>query len=172
MSLLPVEPAWRLAERKEEHRWLIAGLWSEQAVGIIGGDGAAIRRRAALRRRGRTPHRAPAARRHLCRRRSPLAPPLPGHSLTAVSTMVVSRIFRTFDQATASVCANSPPLRADACIPAAARCGGGAVGYGSICPTCTISPITANETHARTMIQSASLTMACDFRGQATPWPH
>ena len=81
---------------------------------------------------------------------------------------VVSRIFRTFDQATASVCANSPPLRADACIPAAARCGGGAVGYGSICPTCTISPITANETHARTMIQSASLTMACDFRGQAT----
>ena len=86
MSLLPVEPAWRLAERKEEHRWLIAGLWSEQAVGIIGGDGAAIRRRAALRRRGRTPHRAPAARRHLCRRRSPLAPPLPGHSLTAVST--------------------------------------------------------------------------------------
>jgi AAA domain len=38
MSLLPVEPAWRLAERKEEHRWLIAGLWSEQAVGIIGGE--------------------------------------------------------------------------------------------------------------------------------------
>ena len=38
MSLLPVEPAWRLAERKEEHRWLIAGLWSEQAVGILGGE--------------------------------------------------------------------------------------------------------------------------------------
>jgi hypothetical protein len=38
MSLLPVEPAWRLAERKEEHRWLIAGLWSEQAVGIVGGE--------------------------------------------------------------------------------------------------------------------------------------
>jgi len=26
------------AERKEEHRWLIAGLWSEQAVGIVGGE--------------------------------------------------------------------------------------------------------------------------------------
>jgi hypothetical protein len=38
MSLLPVEPAWRLAARKEEHRWLIAGLWSEQAVGIGGGE--------------------------------------------------------------------------------------------------------------------------------------
>jgi len=38
MSPLPVEPAWRLAERKEEHRWLIAGLWSEQAVGIVGGE--------------------------------------------------------------------------------------------------------------------------------------
>ena len=38
MTLLPVEPAWRLAERKEEHRWLIAGLWSEQAVGIVGGE--------------------------------------------------------------------------------------------------------------------------------------
>jgi hypothetical protein len=25
MSLLPVEPAWRLAERKDEHRWLIDG---------------------------------------------------------------------------------------------------------------------------------------------------
>ena len=23
MSLLPVEPAWRLAERGEEHRWLV-----------------------------------------------------------------------------------------------------------------------------------------------------
>jgi hypothetical protein len=31
MSLLPVEPAWRLAERAEEHRWLVTGLWSEQA---------------------------------------------------------------------------------------------------------------------------------------------
>ena len=38
MSLLPVEPAWRLAERTEEQRWLIAGLWAEQAVGIVGGE--------------------------------------------------------------------------------------------------------------------------------------
>ena len=38
MSLLPVEPAWRLAERAEEHRWLVTGLWAEQAVGIVGGE--------------------------------------------------------------------------------------------------------------------------------------
>ena len=38
MSVLPVEPAWRLAERAEEHRWLITGLWAEQAVGIVGGE--------------------------------------------------------------------------------------------------------------------------------------
>jgi hypothetical protein len=38
MSLLPVEPAYRLAERAEEHRWLVTGLWSEEAVGIIGGE--------------------------------------------------------------------------------------------------------------------------------------
>jgi hypothetical protein len=38
MSMLPVEPAWRLAERAEEHRWLVTGLWSEQAVGIVGGE--------------------------------------------------------------------------------------------------------------------------------------
>jgi hypothetical protein len=38
MSLLPVEPAYRLAERAAEQRWLITGLWSEQAVGIIGGE--------------------------------------------------------------------------------------------------------------------------------------
>ena len=38
MSLLPVEPAWRLAERAEENRWLVTGLWSEQAVGIVGGE--------------------------------------------------------------------------------------------------------------------------------------
>jgi len=38
MSLLPVEPAWRLAERAEEHRWLVTGLWGEQAVGIVGGE--------------------------------------------------------------------------------------------------------------------------------------
>lgn len=38
MSILPVEPAWKLAERAEEHRWLVTGLWSEQAVGIVGGE--------------------------------------------------------------------------------------------------------------------------------------
>jgi hypothetical protein len=38
MTLLPVEPAWRLKERSEEHRWLIAGLWAEQAVGVVGGE--------------------------------------------------------------------------------------------------------------------------------------
>ena len=38
MSVLPVEPAYRLAERAEEHRWLVAGLWSDEAVGIVGGE--------------------------------------------------------------------------------------------------------------------------------------
>jgi len=38
MNLLPVEPAWRLADRAEDQRWLVTGLWSEQAVGIIGGE--------------------------------------------------------------------------------------------------------------------------------------
>jgi len=38
MTLLPVQPAYRLAERSEEHRWLVTGLWSEQAVGIVGGE--------------------------------------------------------------------------------------------------------------------------------------
>jgi len=38
MSLLPVEPAHRLATRAEEQRWLVTSLWSEQAVGIIGGE--------------------------------------------------------------------------------------------------------------------------------------
>ena len=33
-----IEPAYRLAERGEEHRWLVTGLWSEQAVGIVGGE--------------------------------------------------------------------------------------------------------------------------------------
>jgi hypothetical protein len=35
---LPFEPAWRLAARPEEHRWLVTGLWAEQAVGIVGGE--------------------------------------------------------------------------------------------------------------------------------------
>jgi hypothetical protein len=35
---LPVEPAWRLAARPDEQRWLVTGLWAEQAVGIVGGE--------------------------------------------------------------------------------------------------------------------------------------
>jgi hypothetical protein len=38
MSPLPVQPAHRLAERALDHRWLVTELWSEQAVGIIGGE--------------------------------------------------------------------------------------------------------------------------------------
>jgi hypothetical protein len=35
---LPFEPAWRLAARPEEQRWLVTQLWAEQAVGIVGGE--------------------------------------------------------------------------------------------------------------------------------------
>jgi hypothetical protein len=38
MTLLPVQPAHRLLDRPEEQRWLVTGLWSEEAVGIIGGE--------------------------------------------------------------------------------------------------------------------------------------
>jgi RecA-family ATPase len=38
MTQLPVQPAWRLAEAPEQRRWLVEGLWSEEAVGIIGGE--------------------------------------------------------------------------------------------------------------------------------------
>jgi len=38
MTQLPVEPAWRLAEASEQRDWLVEGLWSEAAVGIIGGE--------------------------------------------------------------------------------------------------------------------------------------
>ena len=38
MTLLPVQPAHRLADCPEQQRWLVAGLWSEEAVGIIGGE--------------------------------------------------------------------------------------------------------------------------------------
>ena len=38
MTLLPVERACCLAQRPEEQRWLVTSLWSEQAVGIIGGE--------------------------------------------------------------------------------------------------------------------------------------
>jgi hypothetical protein len=37
-ATLPVEPAWRLAVRPDENRWLVTGLWAEQAVGIVGGE--------------------------------------------------------------------------------------------------------------------------------------
>ena len=38
MTMLPVEPAWRLPSAKAEDRWLVSGLWGEQAVGIVGGE--------------------------------------------------------------------------------------------------------------------------------------
>jgi hypothetical protein len=38
VNALPVEPAWRLSSRAAEQRWLVTGLWSEQAVGIVGGE--------------------------------------------------------------------------------------------------------------------------------------
>src|SRR5262249_36027438 len=38
MRLLPVAPAWRLAEDAPELRWLITDLWSHGAVGIVGGE--------------------------------------------------------------------------------------------------------------------------------------
>jgi hypothetical protein len=38
MSILPVQPACQLATRPDEQRWLVSGLWSEQAVGIVGGE--------------------------------------------------------------------------------------------------------------------------------------
>lgn len=38
MNTLPVEPAYRLAARPEEQRWLVTDLWSEGAVGIVGGE--------------------------------------------------------------------------------------------------------------------------------------
>jgi len=38
MNQLPVQPAYRLADCPEQQRWLVEGLWSEDAVGIIGGE--------------------------------------------------------------------------------------------------------------------------------------
>jgi AAA domain len=37
MRPLPVAPAWRLSERDPELRWLVTHLWSQNAVGIVGG---------------------------------------------------------------------------------------------------------------------------------------
>jgi RecA-family ATPase len=38
VNQLPVQPAWRLADCPEQQRWLVEALWSEEAVGIIGGE--------------------------------------------------------------------------------------------------------------------------------------
>jgi hypothetical protein len=38
MMLLPVQPAHALPQHAEDGRWLIDGLWGEQAVGIVGGE--------------------------------------------------------------------------------------------------------------------------------------
>jgi hypothetical protein len=38
MNPLPVEPAHRLAQRAADQNWLVTSLWSEEAVGIIGGE--------------------------------------------------------------------------------------------------------------------------------------
>lgn len=38
MNTLPVQPAHRLPARAEEQRWLVTDLWSEEAVGIVGGE--------------------------------------------------------------------------------------------------------------------------------------
>ena len=37
-TLLPVEPAHRLALRPQEQRWLIEDLWADEGVGILGGQ--------------------------------------------------------------------------------------------------------------------------------------
>lgn len=36
--MLPVEPAYRLSAQADEQRWLVTDLWSEGAVGIVGGE--------------------------------------------------------------------------------------------------------------------------------------
>ena len=38
MNGVPVELAHRLADRPAEHRWLVEGLWADEAVGIVGGE--------------------------------------------------------------------------------------------------------------------------------------
>ncbi|HZA02862.1 MAG TPA: AAA family ATPase [Hyphomicrobiaceae bacterium] len=37
-KLLPVQPAHQLPVRAEAQRWLVTGLWLEQAVGVLGGE--------------------------------------------------------------------------------------------------------------------------------------
>jgi RecA-family ATPase len=38
MTPLPVQPAHRLLDRAEQQSWLVTDLWSDEAVGIIGGE--------------------------------------------------------------------------------------------------------------------------------------
>lgn len=38
MNCLPMQPAHLLAQQREEMRWLVADLWAEGAVGIVGGE--------------------------------------------------------------------------------------------------------------------------------------
>lgn len=38
MITLPITPAWKLSGRAPEQRWLVTGLWSSEAVGIVGGE--------------------------------------------------------------------------------------------------------------------------------------
>lgn len=38
MKTLQVLPAWRLAAQAAEQRWLVTDLWSQEAVGIVGGE--------------------------------------------------------------------------------------------------------------------------------------
>jgi hypothetical protein len=38
VKTLPVQPAWRLSPQADEQRWLVTGLWSQEAVGIVGGE--------------------------------------------------------------------------------------------------------------------------------------
>lgn len=38
MTALPIQPAHALPACPEERRWLIEGLWADQAVGIVGGE--------------------------------------------------------------------------------------------------------------------------------------
>jgi RecA-family ATPase len=38
VKTLPVQPAWALSAQADEQRWLVSGLWSQEAVGIVGGE--------------------------------------------------------------------------------------------------------------------------------------
>jgi RecA-family ATPase len=38
VNTLPVQPAYRLSAQADEQRWLVTDLWSEGAVGIVGGE--------------------------------------------------------------------------------------------------------------------------------------